>query len=251
MPLRSLFWMLLLISAVPTPAEQLNGAQAVAIRVATVKPSATEGQPLLQIRGRRFVTAGTTIVDLMKYAYNIHADQIVDGPAWLGKDRFDVVVDPESETRSSSDNMKLLIQELLAERFHLAVNRETRELPVYALILLASPPKLTPTTSDPNGPPAGGYMPPGTLEVSNASLANFATFLQRYVTDRPVVDQTGITGRYEFVLRWTSDDGVSNSPNSAPGLFTAIQEQLGLKLKPVRAKAEVLVVTHVEQPSDN
>jgi uncharacterized protein (TIGR03435 family) len=248
---RWLFWMFLLMAALSVHAEQTNGAPPVTLRVATVKPSTADGQPLLQIRGRRFVTVGTTVVDLMKYAYNVHADQIVDGPGWLGKDRFDVVADPDSETRPSSDNMKLLIQELLAERFHLVANREMRELSVYALTTIASPPKLTPTTSDPNGPPVGAYGPPGTLGVGNASMANFATFLQRYVTDRPVVDQTGIAGRYEFSLKFTPDDGASSEPNPPPGLFTAIQEQLGLKLKPVRAKAEVLVVTHVEQPSDN
>ena len=226
--------------------------------VATIKPDTTATAPLTQIQGNRFVTLGTTFVDLFKYAYNVHPGQIIGGPDWLRTERFDVIADPETEKRPTSDQMKVMMQHLLVERFHLTMHKEQRLLSVYALVRMNTEPKLKPSTSDPNGIPAVGYEPKGELDAANATMANLATFLQRFVLDRPAVDQTGIQGHYDLTLRWTPDNlsadaRASDSTTGAafPTLFTAIQEQLGLKLQPTKANTDAYIIDQAQKPVDN
>jgi uncharacterized protein (TIGR03435 family) len=223
--------------------------------VATIKPSAPDTVTVTQIRGNRFAIEGTTFVDVFKYAYNVHPDQVVGGPVWLRTEKFDILADPEAQERPSSDQMKVMVQQLLAERFHVTMHREKSVLPVYALVRTADSPKLTKSTADPRGIPAVGYNPSGELEVGNATMANFATFLQRFVLDRPAVDQTGIDGHFDLVLRWTPDNfrASESQENVAapPGLFTAMKEQLGLKLQPTKAATDVFVIDRVKKPSEN
>ena len=226
--------------------------------VATIKPSAPDAVAGTQIRGNRFATEGTTFVDVFKYAYSVHPDQVVGGPEWLRTEKFDILADPETEKRPSSDQMKAMVQQLLVERFHIVMHREQKTLSVYALVKTADTPKLTKSTADPNGIPVVGYSPGGTLQVGNATMANFATFLQRFVLDRPAVDQTGITGHFDLMLRWTPDSlrandkpGDSQEDASAPNLFTAMKEQLGLKLQPTKAATDVFVIDRAARPSEN
>ena len=239
------------------PAQQAPGVP-LTFAVATIKPSAPDAATVTQIRGNRFATEGTTFVDVFKYAYNVHPDQVVGGPEWLRSEKFDILADPETEKRPSSDQMKTLVQQLLVERFHVTMHHEQKVLSVYALVKTAETPKLTKSTSDPSGIPVAGYSP-GTLQVGNATMANFATFLQRFVLDRPAVDQTGIAGHFDLVLRWTPDSphadgksGDSQEDASAPSnVFTAMKEQIGLKLQPVKAATDVFVIDHAERPSEN
>jgi uncharacterized protein (TIGR03435 family) len=227
--------------------------------VATIKPSAPDAVLLTQIRGNRFVTAGATFMDVFKYAYNVHPDQLVGGPGWLRTEKFDIVADPETEKRPSSEQMKAMVQQLLVERFHLVMHHEQKILSVYALVKTADTPKLTKSTADPGGIPVVGYDPKGELGIGNATMANFATFLQRFVLDRPAVDQTGIMGHFDLVLRWTPDNfraggklGDSQEDASAPpSLFTAMKEQLGLKLQVTKATTDVFLIDQVEKPSEN
>jgi uncharacterized protein (TIGR03435 family) len=227
--------------------------------VATIKPSAPDAPTLTQFRGKRFVTEGTTFMDLFKYAYNVNPKQVVGGPEWLRTEKFDVVADPETEKRPSSDQMKVLVQQLLVERFHLLTHHSQRLLPVYALVKTADTPNLKQSAADPSGIPVVAYNPNGELSVGNATMANFATFLQRFVLDRPAVDQTGISGRFDLMLRWTPDSvGADTKSNdltadsaAPPGLFTAIKEQLGLKLEPKKLDTDVFVIDRAEQPSEN
>lgn len=240
------------------PAQQVP-KQSLTFAVATIKPSAPDAVALTQIRGNRFATAGTTFVDVFKYAYNVHPDQVVGGPTWLRTQKFDILADPETEKRPSSDQMKAMVQQLLVERFHLVMHHEQKILPVYALVKTADTPKLTKTTADPSGIPTVGYNPSGELYVGNATMANFATFLQRFVLDRPAVDQTGIDGRFDLVLRWTPDNfraggkpaDTQEDASAPPGLFTAMKEQLGLKLQPTKAATDVFLIDRAEQPSEN
>ena len=226
-------------------------------QVATIKPSTSEESRTTQIRGNRFATTDTSVVDLIKYSYGLHDEEIAGGPQWLATQKFDLMCDPETATRPSSDQFKKMVQHLLAERFHMATHRETRELSVFAIIPAKAGPRLHNSTQPPDGPPVVGYSP-GQLEVGNATMTDFAKFLQRFVTDRPVLDQTGITGKYDLTLRWTPDDSQpgavrqsEDNNSSLPGLFTAIQEQLGLKLREEKHPAEVLVIDHIEMPSEN
>jgi uncharacterized protein (TIGR03435 family) len=133
---------------------------------------------------------------------------------------------------------------------------------VYAITVDKSGQKLTKSEGDPNGLPALIFRALGVLPARNASIADLAGVLQSVVLDRPVVDQTDLPGRFDFTLTWTPDEsqfsgmGVkvpapTGDAAAPPGLFTAITEQLGLKLESTRAPVDVLVVDHVEKPSDN
>jgi uncharacterized protein (TIGR03435 family) len=226
-------------------------------QVATIKPSSPEESRTTQIQGNRFATTGTSVVDLLKYAYGLQEQEIVGGPKWLGTEKFDVVGDPETQTRPSSDEFKQMVQNLLTDRFHLTAHHETRDLSVYEIVVAKGGPKLEKNTGAPNGIPTVGYSP-GELGASNATLSDFAKFLQRFVADRPVVDGTGITGKYDWSLRWTPDELQTDGNrqhdeknNPLPGLFTAIQEQLGLKLQEEKRPVEVFVVDHVGMPTEN
>ncbi len=157
----------------------------------------------------------------------------------------------------TADLSPLCADDLLTDRFHLTAHHETRELSVLAIVQSKSGPELTKTKRPPGGIPTVGYSP-GHLGAGNATIADFASFLQRFVTDRPVVDQTGIVGKYDFDLKWTPDETQtetgrqsSESSNPLPGLYTAIQEQLGLKLQQERLPAQVFVIDHVDTPSEN
>lgn len=226
-------------------------------QVATIKPSSPEEFRTVQIRGNRFATTNTSVVDLLKYAYGLHEQEIVGGPKWLNTQKFDLVGDPETQIRPSSDDFKKMVQYLLTDRFHLTFHHEVRDISVFAIVLSKNGAKLTKSTKPPSGIPAVAYAP-GRLAVGNATIADLATFLQRFATDRPVVDQTGITGKYDLVLRWTPDElqAVGTRPgndnnNSLPGLYTAIQDQLGLKLQEEKRPTQVFVVDRVEMPSEN
>lgn len=152
-----------------------------------------------------------------------------------------------------------MVQKLLADRFALTFHRDSRVLPVYALMPGETGPKLSKNDSNPNGLPSLMFRGFGVLPAMNASMADLASVMQGAVLDRPVVDKTGLTGRFDFTLRWTPDDsqfagfGARPTPpadaNAPPGLFTAIQEQLGLKLESTKASVDVLVVDKIDRPS--
>jgi uncharacterized protein (TIGR03435 family) len=139
------------------PAQQVPKAP-LTFAVATIKPSAPDAVVVTQIRGNRFATEGTTFVDVFKYAYNVHLDQVVGGPGWLRTEKFDILADPETEKRPSSDQMKAMVQQLLVERFHLVMHHEQKILPVYALVKTADTPKLTKSTADLSGIDPRGWL---------------------------------------------------------------------------------------------
>jgi uncharacterized protein (TIGR03435 family) len=242
---------------VPSPASSDSSPLALRFQVATIKPSRPDETRTMLIRGNRYSTTNTTLVDLLKYAYGLHEREIVGGPKWLETQKFDIVGDPETQTRPSSDGFKRMVQNLLADRFHLAAHHETRELSVFAIVQSKGGPRLIASTGPPNAIPTVGYSE-GALGARNATMGDLATFLQRFVADRPVVDETGLAGKYDVTLRWTPDDsqaeGIRQSDgisNTFPGLYTAIEEQLGLKLREERRPAQVFVIDRVEMPSEN
>ena len=157
-----------------------------------------------------------------------------------------------------------MFRELLADRFGLKVHWDKRDLAVYALVIGKGGAKIAESQGDPNGLPHQNMRPTPqlvTLKVTNASKADFMLEMQE-VLDKPIVDQTGLTGKFDFTLQWTPDESQlsamgmhvsppADSPNAQPGLFTAIQEQLWLKLDAVKAPADVLVMDKVERPSAN
>lgn len=227
--------------------------------VATIKPSAPGTRAAVQIRGNRFATEGTTFLDVFKYAYGIHPEQLVGGPDWLRTAQFDILADPETDHRPTSDQMKKLVQNLLIERFHLVLHTEQKFLSAYVLTTSSEPPKLVKSTLDTGGIPVVGFDPKGELQVGNATMDDFARFLSRFVLDRPAVNQTQIAGHYDLVLQWAPDSetlspepvAAGTSSDDRPGLFTAIKEQLGLKLEASKANVDVYVVDSVQKPGSN
>jgi uncharacterized protein (TIGR03435 family) len=239
----------------PMPADANPGFE-----VATIKPTRPETQGrLYTIKGRQLMTINTTASNLIGFAYGLHPRQIVSGPEWIEKDAYDVTGTPDVDGTPNQRQMRAMIQKLLTDRFKLTFHRDKQELPAYALTVGRNGPKLTKSAGDPNGLPSLLFRGLGLLPAQNASMAEFASVMQSAVLDRPVVDRTGITGKYDFTLNWTPDDSqfrsmgarVPPAPENTtvPGLFTAIEEQLGLRLESTRAPIEVLVIDRVEKPT--
>jgi uncharacterized protein (TIGR03435 family) len=230
--------------------------------VATIKPSKpdTPGRGFT-VRGRTFSTVNTTLSSLVTFAYGLHPRQLTGAPSWVETDKYDLTAQPDGEGQPSEKQLRSMLQKLLADRFKLSFHREKRELAVYAIVVDKSGSKLTKNETDPNGLPGLFFRGLGVLPARNATMADLAGLLQGVVLDRPVVDQTGLTGRFDFTLTWTPDEtqfgelGIKVPPPpdgaTAPGLFTAMQEQLGLKLESIKAPVDVLVVDRVEKPTDN
>jgi uncharacterized protein (TIGR03435 family) len=232
--------------------------------VATIKPSKPdENRKFLTVQGRKLVEVNYSFKDLLAFAYGVHSTQIQGLPAWAESDRYDITGQPDGEGMPNAAQLKGMLQKLLVERFKLSFHHDQKQLSVYVLSVAKSGPKLTKSTSDPKGLPGVGFRQLGALFAVNASMNDFCVLgLQGTVLDRPVLDQTGIDGKFDFQLNWTPDDsqfttlGVkvpapTDAPNAPPNLYTAIQEQLGLKLEATKAAADVLAVDHVEKPSEN
>jgi uncharacterized protein (TIGR03435 family) len=235
-----------------------------AFEAASIKPSdpAARGR-LIQTRGEfRAVNAPTSV--LMEWTWAVHARQIVGAPAWLDVDKYDIVAKPDAEGLPSREQWKTMVGKLLADRFKLTYHREKRELPVYAIQIGKNGPKLTKSAGDPNGGPSLLFRRLGELPARNASMAEFAGVMQTAVLDRPVVDQTGIEGKWDFLLTWTPDGNQfaalgaaprpildDPNPDAPPDLVTAMQNELGLKLSATKAMVDVIVIDHVEKPSGN
>lgn len=231
--------------------------------VATIKPSKPDAQGKgFTVHGRRFETFNTSLNDLITFAYHVHVKQIVGAPAWVASDKYDINAQPDLPGQPDDKQWKSMLQKLLASRFQLKFHYEKQQLSVYALVVGKDGPKLTKSDGDPNGLPGLFFTALGTLPARNATMGDFAGVMQGAVLDRPVVDQTGIKGRYNFVLKWTPDESQfsslgmkipppSDKPDAPPGLFIAIQEELGLKLEPTKAPVNVLVIDHIEKPSGN
>ncbi len=250
---------------IPEPPAKLKPMRAdidPVFEVATIKPSRPEAQGKgIRVNGIHFSSINISVNDLIGFAYGVHPRQIAGGPAWLASDRFDIDAKPDGEGQPNDRQLKIMVQKLLADRFKLAFRKEKKDLSVYALVVGKSGTKLTPNESDPNGLPGLGFRALGSMIVRNASMADFASTMQGTVLDRPVVDQTSLPGRYDFTLNWTPDEfqfsrlGVKvppvqeNAPN--PDLFTAIQQQLGLKFESSKLPAEILVIERAEKPEAN
>jgi uncharacterized protein (TIGR03435 family) len=251
--------------AIPTPPPQRTQMAADAnpvFEVATIKPSKPEEiRMIFSTRGRRFSTINVSLIDLIKYAYDVHPSQIVEAPGWAETDKYDITAEPDGEGEPSERQWKMMCRKLLTDRFSLAFHRDKRELSAYVLSVAKSGPKLTRNDQDPNGPPSILMRGLGAISFTNADVGDLAGYLQQLVLDRPVVDQTGVSGKWDFGLKWTPDNtqfaslGVSvpdaDGPDAPPNLYTAIQQQLGLKLSAAKTLTPVMVTDHVQKPSAN
>ena len=236
-----------------------------AFDVATIKPN-EKGETSMQrlsINARNFVTVASSLDDLIGFAFNIQAKQILGAPEWSNKDRYDINATLDTEGMPSDKQLRLAVRKLLEDRFKITFHKDKKELPAFVLTVAKSGPKLTPTEA--TGPlPGLGVTPTSnglTLIVHNGLVSELCELLQSLILDRPVVDETGIPGKFDISVTFTPDDSQfhghpppfkkADDVEAAPTLFEAIQQKLGLKLESQKAPVEVVVLDHVEKPSAN
>jgi uncharacterized protein (TIGR03435 family) len=220
----------------------------------------------------RFIASNILLKNLIQYqAYGIPERRILGGPKWLDSERFDIEAKADSSIADqlrtlARDQRKLqtqvMFQQLLADRFKLTIHWETRELPVYALVVTKN--GLSLHESKETDGSSHTSTSTGQFTGRGISMVEMALTLTQELSrelGRVVIDKTGISGRYDVTLRWTPDagtafinsgtEGTAPPPDSGPSIFTAIQEQLGLKLESTKGPVQVLVIDHVEMPSEN
>jgi len=214
-----------------------------------------------------FQAKNVRLKHLLVNAYGIREGLMFGLPAWADSLRYDIyakVTDPDLKTLrglSREQRMAMLVP-ILTDRFHLKVHTEVKTLPVYELVVAKDGPKLMPSAALPPDAADPDHLRLGNMNVHNTDMTATGVTLSdlagnlSFPLDRTVIDKTGLTGRYDFRLQWTADNVVNGAAdNSAadapPNLFTAIQEQLGLKLQTAKGAVKTLVVDHVEQPTEN
>lgn len=231
--------------------------------VATIKPAPPDekgkgfgGPP------RHFRTGNTTLNDLISFAYEVSPKQVVGGPSWMETDKFDITTgEPDVPGAPNFVQMKAMLRRLLEQRFGLKFHSDKREMSAYVLTVAKGGPKLTKSQGDHQ---AGAFYFPGklgNLVFRDDTMDIFCSGLQGSVFDRPVVNRTGLEGNWDGALKWTPDESQftafnmkivpDESPDAPPPFFTAIQEQLGLKLDAEKTAVDVMVLDHVEKPSEN
>jgi uncharacterized protein (TIGR03435 family) len=233
-------------------------AQTPAFEVASIKPNRS-GDGGSSIRGTagRIVMQNVPLKKATLWAYGIPDDReyALAGPDWLTTERFDIQANFPADT--PPQQVRQMTQALLAERFKLTLHRETRQMAVYALVVAKNGPKIR-AVENAQGRTTGG---PGRLEASAIPMQKLADLLAR-LTGQQVIDATGLAGVFNFTLEWSPDESQKNIPSpdaaaaaaggAGPSLFSALQEQLGLKLEGRKAPVEILVVDHVEKaPTGN
>jgi uncharacterized protein (TIGR03435 family) len=214
----------------------------------------------------RFFAKDYSLKALVGAAYNLTPQAISGGPAWIESDRYDILAGTPGDVRPTLDEQMSMLRNLLADRFKLTFHREQKELSLYALAVAKGGPKLKESSAPPDALPelvsvvypedGGGVRI--VLPARNATMAQFASLMNRAILDRPVVDQTGLSGKFDFDLEWTPDEtqfggnvppGTPEHPK--PDLFAAMQQQLGLRLEATKGPIEALVIDRVERPSEN
>ncbi len=186
---------------------------------------------------------------------------ISGGPAWIDSDHYDIVALTPGDTRPSRPQQMAMLRTLLSDRFKLTFHREQKDFSIYELEVATGGPKLKESTAPATDPAeliSTVYPQRMHLPARNATMGDFASLLQRALLDRPVVDKTGLTARYDFDLDWAPDETqfggevpVAAADAPSPPFFTAIEQQLGLKVEATKGPVEAMVVDAAQQPSAN
>lgn len=208
----------------------------------------------------KFQTRNTTLNDLMMFAYQIQIKQIIGAPGWAESEKFDIIGKQDIPGQASEQQTRGMMQKLLVARFSLKFHKEKRELSAYVLSVAKNGPRLEKSEADATVPSAFFFRQLGNLTFRNITMDGFAQWMQT-VLDRPVVNRTDLPGRFDGNLKWNPDEtqfavfGVkvvpSDAPDAPPDLYMAIQEQIGLRLDSAKPSVDVLVIDHVEKPSEN
>ena len=252
------------IALLSTAAFSQTTANSPAFESADVHVSPRTSNPQMRggaLRGGRFEVHTATMVDLIAYAYGMESDKILGGPGWLDWDRFDVLAKAPAAT--TQQNLNAMVQSLLADRFQLAVHKDTKSMPAFLLTAAKGKTKMKQATgsgdpdckdvqqnSGPGGPP---YQE---ISCHNMTMEVFSNVLRGYgwgtYFPDPVVDQTGLTGTWDFDLKWTPRNRLAQAGADGISLFDAVDKQLGLKLEAQKAPLSVLIVDRVNQtPTPN
>jgi uncharacterized protein (TIGR03435 family) len=215
--------------------------------VASVKLTPPGGDGMFHMSSpgaANFNVTNITMENLISFAFGVDSDRVSGKQNWLGSESYDVSAKAEGGREIPADQLKLMLQQLLADRFKLSLHREMKDTQGYALVIAKDGQKLDPS----KGGPSRGDILRGGLRLQNLSVQVLAGMLT-CPTGRPVVDETGIKGNFDIKLEY-APEGATDSP--LPSIFTALQEQLGLKLTPQKVPVEMLVVDHVERvPTEN
>ena len=236
----------------------LTAAQAPAqkpmFEVASIRP-ANSGRPgmSMQTEVGRFKAINVTVSFLIQYAYGIKDFQLSGGPGWMASDKFDI--DAKGEAKTGDREFPPMMRTLLADRFQLKFHQETKTLPVFDLVVAKDGPKFSRAPETAQGGTRGN---PGQLTISKGTMASLVSTLSN-ILHKKVIDKTGLTGEYEMKLKWTPDDfqppplrpNVPPPNPNTPSIFTAIQEQLGLKLESSKGSVEGLVIDSISKPTEN
>jgi uncharacterized protein (TIGR03435 family) len=223
-------------------------AFAAEFEVATVKRSPPPESDLINInpgsfRNDRLLFANASLSDCLKFAYGIVSDDQISGPDWIKSKliRFDIVAVPPPGARA--EEVPVMLQALLVERLKLSIHHEPKAMPWLALTVAKNGPKLQP--AKPDAPPVGPAIL-GRIDTRSMTTARLALFISRFER-QTVLDQTGLSGAWEFKLEWSPPDNPTG-----PSIFTALEEQLGLRLESRHGPIDVIVVDHADQtPADN
>ena len=226
--------------------------------VASIKPHVEPPHIMgVQVSGSRLTADAETVRGLVMWAYNLKNWQVSGpgNPDPVGDTFYDVVAKAEGETPPTREQFREMLQTLLADRFQLKIHKEQREMPVYALILGKNGTKMKESAPD---AATGGRMQVVDrnyqITIPRAGMSEVVDAVANAFLDRPVVDRTGLTGSYDLKLVYTPEtraNRMSEPSTSDVTIFTAVQEQLGLKLEPQKAMVDILVIDRVEKPTEN
>lgn len=232
--------------------------------VATIKPVESDrekGRYIIMQGTDTFVGKNYTLKLLIAAAYELNPREISGGPDWVGSDHYDILARTPGTVQPTHEEQMRMLRNMLADRFKLSFHRQQKVFSIYELQVDKGGSKLRPSTAAADAPPAlisTVYPRHILMPARNATMGDFVSVLQRAVLDRPVVDKTGLPGRYDFDLQWAPDETqfggevpVAPANAQSPPFFTAIREQLGLRLVATRGPVEALVIDHVERPSPN
>jgi uncharacterized protein (TIGR03435 family) len=209
----------------------------------------------------QFVAKGYTVRFMISAAYNLPTKAIAGGPDWIDVERYDIQAATPGETRPTPDEQMAMVRTLLADRFKFTFHKEPKEFSVYVLTATNSGAKLKPSATPDAQPALVSTVYPGdriALPARNATMAQFASTLQRAILDRPVLDKTGLSGAYDFDLEWTYDDTqfggnlppLASQTANKPDLYSALQ-QIGLKLESSRGTVDTIVIDGIQKASEN
>src|SRR5580658_7671377 len=251
-----------LLAQSPAPRPAFNEFE-----VATIKPAADEqsGAFIRMQSAHRFHVKNYSLKSLVGAAYNLTPRAISGGPAWAVSDHYDILAGTPGEIQPNLDEQMSMLRKLLADRFKLTFHRDQKEFSIYALSITKNGPKLKESTAPPEKLPelVSVVFPDRVLlPARNTTMAEFASHLMnRGVLDRPVVDKTGLSGKYDFELEWADDEtqfggklrkrASAEDGSDKPDFFAAVQQQLGLRLDATKGLVDVLIIDQVERPSEN